>query len=160
MIDLAKARQSLNEMQLLKLSTAAKILKNTASIFAELSMHPSKSSLLPLWAAGVITHGQPNTRFFEVGITQAALDATPRDRTKDHLFRVTATAELILSKATDLSEAEIEDLLLARSLKMVTTRQENHSTLKKALKSCLNKDDWQELYMRAGVKYQLHQAPP
>jgi hypothetical protein len=156
MIDIKKARQSLNPLQVLKLVTAAKMLKQTAGIFAELTNNPSKSSLLPLWAAGVISHGQPKSKFFEIGITDEAQKVSAQERTRDHLFRVTATAEYILSRASDLAPEDIENVLLERSLLMATTRKENNYVLKEALARCDNKDDWRELYQKAGVTFLLH----
>lgn len=156
MIDIKTARQSLNSLQVLKLATAAKMLKQTAGIFAELNNNPSKSSLLPLWAAGVISHGQPKSKFFEIGITDEALKVSAQERTRDHLFRVTATAEYILLRASDWATEDIENVLLERSLFMVTTRRQNNSILKDALALCENKDDWRELYQKADVTFQLH----
>lgn len=156
MIDITTARQSLSPLQVLKLATAAKMLKQTAGIFAELTNNPSKSSLLPLWAASIISHGQPKSRFFVIGITDVAQKEPGKKRTKDHLFRVTATAEYILSHASDWTLEEIENVMLERSLLMVTTREENNSILKSALARCENKDDWRELYRQAEVMFQLH----
>lgn len=156
MIDIKRARQSLKPLQALKLATAANMLKQTVGIFTELTNNPSKSSLLPLWAAGVISHGQPKSGFFRIGITEAAQKDPTKKRTDDHLFRVTATAEYILSNASAWTLEKIEDVLLERSLLMVTTREENNSTLKRALALCDNKDDWRELYQKAGVTFQLY----
>ncbi|KEA61851.1 hypothetical protein ADIMK_3998 [Marinobacterium lacunae] len=39
---------------------------------------------------------------------------------------------------------------------MITTRSENNKKLKDALKQCENKDSWQELYEKAGIKYELY----
>ena len=40
---------------------------------------------------------------------------------------------------------------------MITTKEENNRTLQKALSLCENKDEWQELYRVAGVKYELYE---
>ena len=154
MIDIQQARKSLTSMQKLKLETAAQILKETAHIYNGLAV--DRESMLPLWAAGVVTHGQPNTKLFEIGITEAAKKAKRQDTTKDHLFRVTETAKLILTKAPALTVEEIQNLLIERSIKMKTTRTENHTTLKRALNGCKDRDNWKHLYKHAGVDYELY----
>jgi hypothetical protein len=150
--DIASARKTLSEKQIKKLKLAAKMLKETAKFW------DGDNSMLPHWAAGIITHGQPKGKYFEVGKTEAAENAQKQDITHDHLYRVTATAKHILSlvKARDnLTIEEIENILLQRSLTMITTRSQNNSDLKKAIKSCSNKDDWKELYEKARIKYKL-----
>jgi hypothetical protein len=143
------ARTHLNPKQTKKLELAAKMLKATAEFW------DGDRSMLPHWAAGIITHGQPKGRYFEIGTTEAAKNAPKKEKTHDHLFRVTATAEYILSRAASLTVQEIENILLQRSLTMITTRSQNNNDLRQALKRCLNKDDWQELYRTANIEYTL-----
>lgn len=150
--DVQEAKARLNPLQRKKLQVAAQILKLTADLY------DGTSSVLPLWAAGVITHGQPKSNKYVIGTTAAAKNAATKDTAIDHLFRVTATAEIILTRAKNLSVEDIEDILLQRSITMRTTRAENNNQLKKALKNCANKDDWQELYRVAGVRFTLDPA--
>ena len=133
-----------------KLRVAAEILKRTADIY------DGTKYLRPHWAAGVITHGQPKIQECIIGITEEAEKSAVEELTQDHLYRVTETAEYILTRANGLSIEEIEEILLDRSIKMVTTRSQNNSVLRKAIKKCQNKDDWQELYRVAGIKYRLY----
>lgn len=145
-------RSNLNELQTEKLNLAAKMLKQTAHLFNE------NKSLLPLWGAGIITHGIPKIKACEIGITEEAEKEIKENRTKDHLFRVTQTANVIINEINnnDITVEEIEDLLLQRSSLMITTRNENNTILKEALKKCTNKDDWTELYKLAKIKYRLY----
>jgi len=145
-------KKDLNELQKKKLSLAASILYRSASLF------DGTRSLLPLWGGGVITHGIPKFKKCEIGITEAAKIADKEDRTKDHLYRVTETAKYVIDKIneSDLNISDIENLLLARSALMITTRTENNKKLKDALKLCKNKDSWQELYEKAEIKYELY----
>jgi len=144
------SKTELTETMKKKLRLAAEIIKRTADLYED------DPSMLPLWGGGVITHGQPNSAELEIGISKAAKNAAKKDTTRDHLFRVTATAEHLLKKAPGLSVEQIEDILLERSVTMRVTRHENHNTLKAALKKCQNKDDWRELYRVVGVKYELY----
>ena len=145
-------KKDLNKLQLEKLNLAANILKRTADLFN------GNGSLLPLWAAGVITHGVPKIKKCEIGITMDAKNASKELRTKDHLYRVTETAKFVISEITrsNLSVEDIEILLLKRSALMITTRTENNNKLKKALNQCENKDNWEELYRIAEIKYELY----
>ena len=151
-VDLRQAREALNDLQREKLHVAANILKNTAGLYRGNKSH------LPLWAAGVVTHGQPKSRLFEIGATHEARKLRKTDKhltTLDHLHRVTATAEYVLTRASALTVTEIEDILLQRAITMRTTRTENNHHLKVALEKCTDNDDWQELYNVAGVTYEL-----
>lgn len=149
----AEAKSRLKEIQKLKLALAAKILKNTTELYEDVCSHTLKRSLLPLWAAGVVTHAQPKAKqMYVVGITKSAQNAK-NNCTDDHLFRVTATAEFILARARFLAEEDIQNILIVRSIKMTTTRAENSGTLKHTVKKCKDPDDWQELYRVAGVEY-------
>jgi len=149
-LDVEAARKHLSTKQTKKLNLAARMLKATANLW------DGDMSTLPHWAAGIITHGQPKGRYFEIGTTDAAKNVPKQDIARDHLFRVTATAEYILSQAASLTVQEIEDILLQRSLTMITTRSQNNRDLKRAIKKCSNKDDWQELYRTAEIKYTLN----
>lgn len=142
--------EKLTPMQRKKLRVAAEILKHTAVIY------DGTKCLRPLWGAGVITHGQPKIQDCIIGITEEAEKSVGEKLAQDHLFRVTETVEYILSRASNLSVEEIERILLDRSIKMITTRNQNNSVLRNALKKCPNKDDWQELYRVAGIKYRLY----
>ena len=133
-----------------KLRVAAEILKRTADIY------DGTKYLLPHWAAGVITYGQPKIQECVIGITEEAEKSAGKELAQDHLYRVTETAEYILARANGLSIKEIEEILLNRSIKMITTRSQNNGVLRKAIKKCQNKDDWQELYRVAGVRYRLY----
>lgn len=145
-------KKDLNELQLEKLRVAAEMLMATAHLYN------GNKSLLPLWGAGVITHGIPKVKKCEIGITVAAKNAKKEDITKDHLYRVTETARIILEKiqTNQLSILQIEEMLLDRSAQMITTRNENHKQLKDALKLCINQDSWEELYHKANIKYELY----
>ncbi|WP_036191947.1 hypothetical protein [Marinobacterium lacunae] len=145
-------KDDLNALQRKKLTAAASILHRTAHLY------DGTQSLLPLWGGGVITHGVPKFKKCIIGITEDAKIAKKEDRTSDHLYRVTETAKYVLSKIVedDLDVSAIEDVLLARSALMITTRSENNKKLKDALKQCENKDSWQELYEKAGIKYELY----
>lgn len=149
-IDIAYARQKLSELQAKKLNLAARIIKQTAELY------DGDQRVLPIWAAGVITHGQPKKKYYEIGITKTAQNADRKDQARDHLYRVTATVEYLLKRAEQLSVTQIEDILLARAAVMVTTRNENNHKLKKALKLCSDKDDWKTLYNAAGIEYDLY----
>ena len=146
------AKSELNELQQKKLTLAASILHSTASLF------DGTKSLLPLWGAGVITHGVPKISKCVIGITENAKLSKKEDTTKDHLYRVTETARFILNKIQkdNLDINTIENLLLERSALMITTRSENNKTLKEALERCENKDSWEELYQEANIKYELY----
>lgn len=134
-----------------KIRLAAEIIKRTAGLF------DGDKSMLPLWGAGVVTHGQPVSKSLEIGISNAARKATKKNETtRDHLYRVTATAEHLLKKASTLSVEQIEDILLQRAITMRVTRSENNSTLRLAINKCKSKDDWRELYRVAGVEYELY----
>lgn len=158
--DLKEAKNSLNQKQAKKLKMAASILKATCHLYDD----ETDRALLPFWGAGIITFGQPNTERFVIGITRAALQVKEGQKegklTKDHLFRVTETARHILMRARNgnLTEEQIEDILLERAIKMVTTRDENSRVLKNAIKTCDTKDDWEKLYQHAGVKYELRKS--
>jgi len=145
-------KADLNELQLQKLSLAAGILYKSASLF------DGTRSLLPLWGGGVITHGIPKFKKCVIGITLDAKKSDIKDRTKDHLYRVTETAKFVIDKINEdnLCILDIETLLLERSALMITTRTENNKKLKEALKICENKDSWHELYEKAGIKYELY----
>jgi hypothetical protein len=150
-VDVVEAKKFLNELQKEKLWLASQIFKKTATLYPQ----GGNPSLLPLWAAGVVTHGQPNTKHYEIGTTLPAKTVEKKATTRDHLYRVTATAEFILKQANELSVEDIGDILLIRSIKMRTTRSENNNQLKNALTLCRNTDDWQELYGVAEIKYEL-----
>lgn len=146
-------KQELNELQCEKLNLAAYILKNTAKLFN------GNRSLLSLWGGGVITHGVPKISKCIIGITEAAKnESNDNNITRDHLYRVTETAKHVIYaiKENNLDIDEIENALLTRSALMITTRTENNKKLKDALKQCENKDNWQELYKIAGIKYELY----
>ena len=146
-------KNDLNELQKLKLNLAANMLKETAHLFN------GDKSLLPLWGGGIITHGIPKIKACVIGITKNAKNATKTDLTNDHLYRVTETAKFVINKIQankSLTVEEIENLLLERSALMTTTRTENNSILKDALKKCENKDNWKELYEKAGIEYELY----
>ena len=145
-------KQDLNELQQKKLALAAGILHRTATLF------DGTQSLLPLWGGGVITHGVPKIKKCVIGITKDAKYADKKDTTNDHLYRVTETAKFVINriKEDNLGISEIENLLLDRSALMTTTRAENNYKLKDALKQCENKDSWEELYEKAGIKYELY----
>ena len=148
--DVNIAFEQLSPIQRKKLRVAAEILKITASLY------DGTKCLLPHWAAGVISHGQPKSRDFVVGITDEAQKSKKSELARDHLYRVTATAEYILLRASGLSIDEIEKILLVRSIQMITTRTQNNKELKRFLKKCSNKDDWRELYRVAGIGYHLY----
>lgn len=148
--DIDATRTHLSPKQAKKLELAARMLKATAKLW------DGDKSMLPHWAAGIITHGQPKGRSFVIGTTEAAKKAPKDDIARDHLFRVTATAEYILSRADTLTVKEIESILLQRSLTMITTRSQNNRDLKRAIKKCSSKDDWQELYRIANIEYTLN----
>ncbi len=99
----------------------------------------------------------PKVKKCIIGITKDAKVANRRDRTNDHLYRVTETARYILNRINEegLGVEAIEAMLLQRSALMTTTRTENNKKLKDALKLCSNKDSWEELYMKAGIEYEL-----
>ena len=142
----------LNELQKIKLNLAANMLKQTAHLFK------GNKSLLPLWGGGIITHGIPKIKACVIGITKKAKKAKKTDTTNDHLYRVTETAKFVINEIQtnkNLTVEEIENLLLERSALMTTTRTENNSILKDALKHCKNKDDWKELYKKADIEYEL-----
>ena len=145
-------KSDLNELQRKKLNIAAGILHKSASLF------DGDRSLLPLWGGGVITHGIPKINKCIIGITYDAEASHVSERTKDHLYRVTETAKYVIDKinADNLTLDEVESILLDRSALMTTTRTENNKKLKAALKLCENKDSWQELYAKAGIKYKLY----
>lgn len=145
-------KDDLNTLQQEKLNIAANILKNTAYLYT------GNKSLLPLWGAGVITHGIPKINKCVIGITKNAKKAENKDRTKDHLYRVTETAKFVINKIEkeDLTIEDIEKILLQRSALMITTRTENNKILKEALIYCKDKDSWEELYDKAGVEYEIY----
>ena len=145
-------KESLSDLQRKKLTLAANILHKTASLF------DGTQSVLPLWGGGVITHGIPKINKCIIGITCDAKSAEKKDTTKDHLYRVTETAKFIINKIKkdNVNATEIESILLERSALMITTRTENNKKLKDALKQCENKDSWEELYEKAGIKYVLY----
>ncbi len=146
-------KNELNELQREKLNLAAHILKNTANLFN------GNRSLLSLWGGGVITHGVPKINKCVIGITDAAKnESNDNNITKDHLYRVTETANLVINaiKENNLDIDDIENLLLKRSAQMITTKTENNKILRKALEQCKNKDNWKELYKIAGIKYELY----
>ena len=145
-------KNDLNELQQKKLTVAAGILHRTACLF------DGTQSLLPLWGGGVISHGIPKFKKCVIGITEDAKRAEKKDTTNDHLYRVTETAKFIINKIIeeDLDVGKIENILLERSALMTTTRTENNQKLKDALKQCENKDSWEELYKKAGIKYELY----
>jgi len=153
------AKKELNPLQKKKLETAAKIFIATARLYQGVK----DKSLLPLWAAGVVTHGQPKGNKFIVGITNSASKAVKENNTKlttlDHLFRVTQTAKFILNKinTNNISCADVEQILLDRSIYMRTTREENSGVLKAAIKNlpAAQQDDWKALYTEAGIEYKL-----
>ncbi len=135
-----------------KLNVAAGILHKSASLF------DGNLSLLPLWGGGVITHGVPKTIKCVIGITEDAELSGTKDRTKDHLYRVTKTAKFVIDKINsgNLSVSDVEEILLERSALMITTRTENNKKLKAALVLCENQDSWEELYDKAEIKYKLY----
>jgi hypothetical protein len=143
-------KSELRPKALKKLKLAAQIIKKTAGLY------DGDTSVLPLWGAGVITHGQPNSKKLEIGVSKNAKGAPAKDTTRDHLHRVTKTAEYLLERAANLTVDEIEDILLQRSITMRVTRSENNAQLKRAIKQCDNKDDWRELYKMASVEYELY----
>jgi len=145
-------KEDLNELQKKKIKLAAGILQRSATLF------DGTQSILSLWGGGVITHGIPKVRKCVIGITEDAKSAQKKDTTNDHLYRVTETARYILNriKNEDLGVNEIESILLQRSALMTTTRTENNKKLKDALKLCEDKDSWEELYMKAGIKYEIY----
>lgn len=151
MLTVHEKRERLTDIQKAKLRLAAQMLKATAKFYDE-----SKPNLLPLWGGGIITHGQPQNKAFVIGVSKKAAKAEKKERTKDHLYRVTETAKVILSrlKKEKLSEKEIEDILLDRSMYMIVTRSENSVDLKRA-RDPSNEDDWKALYKKAGVEYTL-----
>lgn len=151
MLTVNEKRKFLNSKQKEKLRLAAQMLKATADLYDE-----SKPYLLPLWGAGVITHGQPKIKDFVIGISKQASMGEEKT-TWDHLYRVTETAKFILTKLQkkDLSIEQIEDLLLKRAEYMIVTRSENNKDLK-AAKDSTNEDDWNALYKKAGVEYTLY----
>lgn len=149
---LAVTVDDLNELQRKKLRLAANILHRTAIFY------DGSQNTLPLWGGGVITHGIPKIKKCVIGITKDAKLVEKKDTTNDHLYRVTETARYILSKINEenLEVAEIETILLERSALMTTTRNENNQRLKRAISLYENKDSWQELYMKAGIEYELY----
>lgn len=153
MLTANEKRERLTDIQKAKLRLAAQMLKATAEFYDE-----SKPNLLPLWGGGIITHGQPQNKAFVIGVSKKAAKAEKKERTKDHLYRVTETAKFILTKLQkeNLSIEEIEDILLKRSEYMVVTRSENSGILKETLKKISNKDNWEVLYEKAGVEYTLN----
>ena len=152
MLTVNEKRELLDNKKKEKLRLAAQMLKATAEFYDE-----CKPYLLPLWGAGVITHGQPKIKAFIIGISKRASKGE-ESTTLDHLYRVTETAKFILSKLQkeNLSIEEIEDILLKRSEYMVVTRSENSGILKETLKKISNKDNWEVLYEKAGVEYTLN----
>lgn len=144
-------RKFLTKIQKEKLRLAAQMLKATAKLYDE-----SKPNLLPLWGAGVITHGQPKIKAFIIGISKRASKGE-ESTTWDHLYRVTETAKFILSKLQkeNLSIEQIEDILLDRSIYMIVTRSENNNDLKNA-RDPSNEDDWMALYKKAGIEYTIY----
>lgn len=149
---LNEKRKLLNDKQKDKLRLAAQMLKATAKLYDK-----NKPNLLPLWGGGIITHGQPKIKDFTIGISKKAANAEENERTKDHLYRVTETAKVILSRLQkeNLSVEQIEDILLERSIYMIVTRSENNNDLKKA-RDPSNEDNWKALYKKAGVEYTLN----
>ena len=145
-------KDDLNDLQRKKLEIAANILHKTAELYDD------TQSLLPLWGGGVITHGVPKFKKCIIGITEDAKRAKKQETTNDHLYRVTETAKFVINKIKkdNLDVSGIEELLLKRSALMTTTRTENNKKLKDALKLCKNKDSWEELYNKAGIKYELY----
>lgn len=111
-----------------------------------------------MWGGGIITHGQPQNKDFIIGISKRAAKADKKETTKDHLYRVTETAKVILTRLQkeNLSVEEIENILLERSMYMIVTRSENSVDLKNA-KDPSNEDDWRALYKKAGVEYKLYE---
>ena len=128
------------------------MLKETAYLFK------GNTSFLPLWGAGIITHGIPKIKRCVIGITEKAKIAEKKDQTKDHLYRVTETARYIINEINtqNIDIDKVEKLLLERSALMITTRSENNHELKQSLSKCTNKDDWIELYKIAKIKYTLY----
>lgn len=145
-------RKLLTDKQKEKLRLAAQMLKATAKLYDK-----SKPNLLPLWGGGIITHGQPQNKDFIIGISKRAAKADKKETTKDHLYRVTETAKVILTRLQkeNLSVEEIENILLDRSMYMIVTRSENSVDLKNA-KDPSNEDDWKALYKKAGVEYSIY----
>lgn len=89
---MAISKKDLNKLQAEKLRVAAEMLKETAHLY------DGNKSLLPLWGAGVITHGIPKMKKCVIGITKNAKAANKKNLTHDHLYRVTETARVILEK--------------------------------------------------------------
>lgn len=145
-------RKLLTDKQKEKLRLAAQMLKATAKLYDK-----NKPNLLPLWGGGIITHGQPQNKDFIIGISKRAAKADKKETTKDHLYRVTETAKVILTRLQkeNLSVEEIENILLERSMYMIVTRSENSVDLKNA-KDPSNEDDWKALYKKAGIEYTLY----
>ena len=115
-----------------KLRLAAEILKATAHLY-----DAAKPTLLPHWGGGVITHGQPKSTSLIIGISREAQKAPKDTRTRDHLYRVTQTAETILvsiQKTPGISISEIEQMLLDRAVYMVVTKSENSHVFYRSLK--------------------------
>lgn len=151
LVDVKVARNLLREPQRRKLAVAAQILKRTADLYTGNDM----KKLLPLWGGGVITHGQPKSKEFIIGVTKEAKKLDKKDTALDHLCRVTETAQIILTKAKHMSLTEIEDVLLSRSITMRTTKSENNTDLRNAVKRCEDPDNWEECYNKAGIEYEL-----
>jgi hypothetical protein len=150
-------QKKLTAKQALKLKTAAMVLKVTSSIYNDLDEN-DKKTLLPLWGGGVVTHGLP--KCFVIGRSKKAIDSkNKQELTMDHLYRVTATADYILRHA-DKCEWDInriQEVLLQRSLLMIVTKEQNR-ILKNTVKHCDNQDDWEELYDKAGIEYDIFQS--
>jgi len=146
--------QKLTAKQALKLKTAAMVLKATSSIYNDLD-EGDKKTLLPLWGGGVVTHGLPTS--FVIGRSKEASDSkNKQELTKDHLYRVTATADYILRHADkcDWDTNKIQEILLQRSLLMIVTKKQNR-ILKNTVRHCDNQDDWKELYEKAKIQYDI-----
>jgi hypothetical protein len=146
--------RKLTAKQALKLKTAAMVLKATSSIYNDLD-EGDKKTLLPLWGGGVVTHGLPTS--FVIGRSKEASDSkNKQELTKDHLYRVTATADYILRHADkcDWDTNKIQEVLLQRSLLMIVTKKQNR-ILKNTVKHCDNQDDWKELYKKAKIQYDI-----
>ena len=156
-IDFDALISGLNPLQKKKLRMAAEILRATARLYDD----SKDQNLLPLWGGGVISHGLPKSKSFVIGTTRAAKDAEKGKTTHDHLFRVTETARHILCrhKKEHLTVEEIESILIRRSIMMKTTKSENSGILKRTLKLCTDPDNWEELYRRAEIEYEIYSLP-
>jgi hypothetical protein len=149
-------KNQLNPKQRKKLECAANIFIASAGFWN------GDSWLLPLWGAGVVTHAQPKNKGLTIGESAAAaqLKKSGKAATKDHLFRVTETAKVILEMVQQnnmTTVADIENILLQRSVYMLVTSKENQ-LLKNTLKDLLpaQRDNWEELYKAAKIKYKLY----